>query len=118
MREESMDKKLKVAIVGCGGIANGKHLPALSSIKEVELVAFCDIVESRAEEAAKKFGVENAIVTTDYIEIAKNKDIDVVHVCTPNREHADITICMLNNGKHVMCEKPMAKTAEDAKKDV
>ena len=42
-------EKVKVAIIGCGGIANGKHLPALSSLPEVELIAFCDIIVDRAE---------------------------------------------------------------------
>ena len=46
--------KLKVGIIGCGGIANGKHMPALKSVKDVEMVAFCDIVKERAEEAAAR----------------------------------------------------------------
>ena len=51
--------KLKVAVVGCGGIATGKHLPSLAKLTEdVELVAFCDIIIERAQEAAKKYGVE------------------------------------------------------------
>lgn len=111
-----MDKKLKVGIVGCGGIANGKHMPSLAKINEVEMVAFCDIIESKAKDAAAKYGTENAVVCTDYKEIVNDRSIDVVHVCTPNKEHADITIDMLNAGKHVMCEKPMAKTAADAKR--
>ena len=55
-----MANKLKVGLVGCGGIANGKHLPSLSRLKNVELVAFCDIVPERAEEAAKKYGTKDA----------------------------------------------------------
>ncbi len=107
--------KLRVAIVGCGGIANGKHMPALKKVAEVEMVAFCDIVEERAVEAAAKYGIPGAKVTTDYNEIANDPDIDVVHVCTPNRSHSFITVACLEGGKHVMCEKPMAKTAAEAK---
>lgn len=110
-----MDKQVKIGIIGCGGIANGKHMPALSKLKEVEIVAFCDIVEERAVEAAKKFGTEDAKVYTDYKELLADKSIDVVHVCTPNRSHSFITIDSLEAGKHVMCEKPMAKTYEEAK---
>ncbi|WP_019639112.1 Gfo/Idh/MocA family protein [Paenibacillus fonticola] len=109
-----MSKTLKVAIVGCGGIANGKHLPSLAQQLEVQLVAFCDIIEERAQKAAAEYGVEGAKVFTDYRELLK-EDIDVVHVCTPNDSHAEITVSSLESGKHVMCEKPMAKTTEQAR---
>jgi predicted dehydrogenase len=111
-------KKLKVGIVGCGGIANGKHMPSLAKLDTVEMVAFCDIVEERAVKAAKKFGTDNAKVYVDYKELLKDKTIDVVHVCTPNKSHADITVDALESGKHVMCEKPMAKTSADARRMV
>lgn len=109
-------KKLKVGIIGCGGIANGKHMPSLSKLDMVEMVAFCDIVEEKAIKAAKDFGTEDAKVYTDYKELLKDNSIDVIHVCTPNKSHSFITVDALYSGKHVMCEKPMAKTSEDAKK--
>ncbi|AJS57903.1 Gfo/Idh/MocA family protein [Paenibacillus sp. IHBB 10380] len=110
-----MSKILKVAIIGCGGIANGKHMQSLSKQTTGEMVAFCDIVQERAEEAAAKFGAEGAKVYTDYKELLKDESIDVIHVCTPNDSHAEITVASLESGKHVMCEKPMAKTAAQAK---
>ncbi len=113
-----MNKKLKIGIIGCGGIANGKHMPSLAAIPEVEMVAFCDLIEERAIEAARKYGVPDAMVYTDYHELLADKSIDVVHVLTPNREHAPITIDALHAGKHVMCEKPMAKTAAEAREMV
>ena len=109
-------KTLKIGIIGCGGIANGKHMPALSKIKEVEMVAFCDIIEERAADAAKRFGTPDAKVYTDYKELLKDASIDVVHVCTPNRSHSFITVDSLEAGKHVMCEKPMAINSAEAKK--
>ncbi len=109
-------EKLRVAIIGCGGIAGGKHMPSLKEIPEVEMVAFCDIIEEKAVKAAGKYGVSGAKVCTDYREIANDPDIDVVHVCTPNSSHSFITVACLEGGKHVMCEKPMAKTAAEAKK--
>jgi len=112
------DRKLRVAIIGCGGIANGKHMPSLSKIEAVEMVAFCDLVKERAEKAAKEYGTPDAKVYTDYKELLKDESIDVVHVCTPNKSHADITVAALESGKHVMCEKPMAKTAADARRMV
>lgn len=110
-----MEKLVKVGIIGCGGIANGKHMPSLKKLKNVEMVAFCDIIEERAEKAAKKFGVEDAKCYTDYKELLADQEIEVVHVCTPNKSHSFISIDAMESGKHVMCEKPMAKTAVEAK---
>ena len=111
-----MSKVIKVGIIGCGGIANGKHMPSLKKVKDCEMVAFCDIVESKAVAAAKNFGTEDAKVFTDYKELLKEADIDVVHVCTPNRSHSFITVDALEAGKHVLCEKPMAINSAEAKK--
>ena len=110
--------KVKIGIIGCGGIANGKHMPGLSKVKEVEMVAFCDIIEDKAKAAAAKFGTPDAKVYTDYKKLLEDKSIDVVHVCTPNRSHSFITIDALHAGKHVMCEKPMAINATEAAKMV
>ena len=111
-------ERLRIGIIGCGGIANGKHMPSLKAVNRADMVAFCDIVEERAIQAAKEYGTPDAKVYTDYKELLKDETIDVVHVCTPNRSHADITIDALHAGKHVMCEKPMAKTAADARRMV
>ncbi len=106
---------IKVGIIGCGGIANGKHLPSLKSLGErVELVAFCDIIVERAEKAKAEYGTPDAKVYEDYKELLKDESIQVVHVLTPNREHSFISIDALHAGKHVMCEKPMAKTYAEA----
>ena len=109
-------RTVKVGIIGCGGIANGKHMPCLQQVECVEMVAFCDIVREKAEKAAKEYGTPDAKVYEDYRELIADPEIEVVHVLTPNRSHADITIDSLHAGKHVMCEKPMAKTAADAKR--
>jgi predicted dehydrogenase len=108
-------QKLKVGIIGCNGIARGKHLTSLQKLSEVEVVAFCDIVESAAASAARDFGTADAKVYTDYRELLKDSSIDVIHICTPNDTHAEITVAALEAGKHVMCEKPMDKTVEGAK---
>ena len=108
--------KVRIGIIGCGGIANNKHMPALHRLPDVELVAFCDIIVERAEKAAKEYGIEGAKVYEDYKELLKDETIDVVHVLTPNREHSFITVDALEAGKHVMCEKPMAINTEEAQK--
>lgn len=111
-----MKRNVKVGIIGCGGIANGKHMPALAAIEGCEMVAFCDIIVERAQAAAEKFGVEGAKVYEDYKELLKDESIEVVHVCTPNRSHSFITVDALEAGKHVMCEKPMAINSAEAQK--
>ncbi len=108
--------KLRIGIIGCGGIANGKHMPALSKIAEIEMVAFCDIVVERAEKAKKDYGTADAAVYENYKDLLADETIDVVHVCTPNRAHSFITVDALEAGKHVMCEKPMAINSEEALK--
>ncbi|WP_339272083.1 Gfo/Idh/MocA family oxidoreductase [Paenibacillus sp. FSL K6-1330] len=110
-----MSKTLKIGIIGCGGIANGKHMPSLKKQAQAELVAFCDIALERAQKAAAEYGVEGAKVYTDFRELLQDGSIDVIHVCTPNDSHSEITVASLEAGKHVMCEKPMAKTVSEAK---
>ncbi|HHT07654.1 MAG: Gfo/Idh/MocA family protein [Christensenellales bacterium] len=110
----SMDK-LKLGIIGCGGIANNKHLPSIKNIGGADVVAFCDIIKERAEKTAAKFGTKDAQVFEDYKDLLK-LDLDAVYVCTPNRSHSFITVDALKAGKHVMCEKPMAINYEEAQK--
>lgn len=107
-------KNMRAGIIGCGGIANSKHLPAIKKQGKIDMVAFCDIVEERAVKAKAEYGTEDAQVFTDYKELLK-LDLDAVYVTTPNREHSFISIDAMKAGKNVMCEKPMAKTAEEAK---
>ena len=110
-------KKLKIGIIGCGFVTNFKHLPILSKLAEqVELVAFCDIIEERAIKAAKEYGAERSKIYADYKELLKDESIDVVYVCTPNVSHSFITVDALEAGMHVMCEKPMAIDSTEAKK--
>ena len=106
-------KKIKIGIVGCGGIANNKHLPAIERNGNFEVAAFCDIIPERAEKAKEKFGTDYAKVFTDYKELVQ-EDLDAVYVLTPNKSHAKISIAAMRAGKHVMCEKPMAKTYAEA----
>ncbi len=109
-------RTVRIGIIGCGGIANGKHMPALKQLPNVELVAFCDIIVERAEAAKAKYGTPDAKVYEDYRELLKDETIEVVHVCTPNRSHSFITVDALDAGKHVMCEKPMAINSAEAQK--
>ncbi|HVB33472.1 MAG TPA: Gfo/Idh/MocA family oxidoreductase [Patescibacteria group bacterium] len=110
-------KKLRVGLVGCGGIAHLKHYNALVKQKHrIELVAFCDLIADRAQQGLEKYGDKGAKACTDYRELTADPSIDVIHVLTPNVSHAEITIAALEGGKHVLCEKPMATTSVDAQK--
>jgi UDP-N-acetylglucosamine 3-dehydrogenase len=102
---------LKVGVIGCGSIAKYRHLPEYKANKKVEIVAVCDIVEERAEKMAKEYGTK---AFTDYKEVLKLDDIDAISVCLPNYLHAPVSIDALNAGKHVLCEKPMATSKEEA----
>lgn len=109
--------RLRIGIIGCGGIAVSKHLTTLKDLGELcEITAFCDGMRERAADAAKKFGTENAQVCSDYHELLANADVDVVYILTPNISHSPIAIDAFRAGKHVMCEKPMAVNAIEAQK--
>lgn len=115
-------KKYKIGYIGCGFSAHGAgstneiHFPSVSKMEDVELVAFCDLMEARAVDAAKEFGSKDARVYTDYKEMLGDDAIDIVHICTPNRTHRELTVDALDAGKHVYCEKPMAIKTADAQK--
>lgn len=111
------DGKLLIGVIGCGGIANQKHMPALSKLGEFcKMTAFCDTIGERAQKAAAQYGDETAGVYTDYRELLADPEIDVVHVLTPNVMHAPIVVAAFEAGKHVMCEKPMSHSTEDARR--
>jgi len=109
------EKLLRAGIIGCGGIANQKHMPNLAKTGKAVMVAFCDIVEEKAVKAAKEYGTPDAKHYTDYKQLLAENKLDMVYVCTPNKSHSYITIDALEAGNHVMCEKPMAKTAKEAR---
>ena len=108
--------KIKVGFIGCGGIANSKHFPGMAQEENIEMAAFCDLIPERAEKAAKEYGAPGAKVYTDYHELLADPEIYAVHVLTPNVSHCQISCDAMYAGKHVLCEKPMAATKEDAKK--
>jgi virulence factor len=97
-------KKVRVGVIGCGGIATSVHLPSLSQIKSVHLAAVCDIIENRAAEAAKKYGVP--AVYTLYAEMLKKEKLDAVYVLTEPDQLFRPTAACLQAGAHVFMEKP------------
>jgi predicted dehydrogenase len=105
-------KKIKVAVIGCGTIGKGEHIPAYMANADCEIKYFCDIKPERAEEMVKQYGIGTAI--TDYREILKDPELEAVSVCTPNNVHKTISVDFLMAGKNVLCEKPAARTYSEA----
>lgn len=102
---------MKVAVIGCGNIANSAHIPAYMKNDDVEIKYFCDIIPERAKAAVEKYGCGTAIV--DYHEILADPEVEAVSVCTPNNLHPIISCDFLRAGKHVLCEKPAARSLNE-----
>lgn len=102
--------KVKVGIIGCGKIAQVRHIPEYEGNPDAELYGLFDINKERAEELAK---LHNCRVYSTYEELLADPEIDAVSVCVANSAHAEISIAALRAGKHVLCEKPMAITLEE-----
>ncbi|NLC44480.1 MAG: Gfo/Idh/MocA family oxidoreductase [Clostridiales bacterium] len=104
-----MKNKVRFGIIGCGNIA-GSHVRSILNNKRAELIAVCDIEEEKAKSFQEKHGAQ--YFYTDYHEMLKRDDVDVVCICTPSGMHGDMTIATANAGKHVFCEKPLDITSE------
>ncbi|MBN2711249.1 MAG: Gfo/Idh/MocA family oxidoreductase, partial [Planctomycetes bacterium] len=106
--------KLKIGIIGCGGIAHGPHAKGWEELGETaEVVAVCDVREEAAQSLANKTGAKKAL--TDFNELVSLDEIDAVDICTPNKFHTPAAIAALNAGKHVLCEKPLAVSTDEVK---
>lgn len=102
---------LKIGIIGCGSIAQNRHLGEYANHQAVKITAVCDIVEDRAQKTAEAYGAK---AYTSYEEMLKAEEFDAISVCLPNYLHASVSIAALNEGCHVLCEKPMATSIEEA----
>ncbi|MDY6846844.1 MAG: Gfo/Idh/MocA family oxidoreductase [Chloroflexota bacterium] len=96
---------LKIGIIGCGKIAQYRHIPEYLANEKAKIVGYFDFNTARAQNMAEEFGGK---AYDSYQALLANREIDAVSVCTTNISHAEITIAALEAGKHVLCEKPMA----------
>ncbi len=103
---------MKVAVIGCGSIANAAHIPGYMKNEEAQIKYFCDIIPERAKQAVREHGC--GIAVTDYHDILNDPEVEAVSVCLPNHLHAPVSIECLRAGKHVLCEKPIARTYKEA----
>ena len=109
-----MEKTLKIAVIGIGGIARNMHLPAYAAMDNVEVVALCDIQLHKAQAEAEKYGI--ATVLENYRDVLKIQGLDAVDICTPNYLHSVIAVEALDAGLHVFCEKPDAVSVSEAER--
>jgi len=107
-----MTKLLQIGVIGAGSISE-VHLDSYRNCSDAELYAVCDLNEERAKEKAERFGARK--VYTDYKELLDDPNIDAVSICTWNNTHAEISMAALAAGKHVLCEKPLCQTIEQAR---
>lgn len=105
-------KSLGIAIIGCGGITLQNHLPGLALCPDVRVTALCDADAATLERARQQTGV--SVVSTDYQAIVERDDVHAVIIATPNFTHRPIALAAIAAGKHVLCEKPLALTAQDS----
>ncbi|EQB38088.1 MULTISPECIES: Gfo/Idh/MocA family protein [Virgibacillus] len=103
--------KIKVGIIGLGSISE-MHLASYENHQDVEIYAVCDINEERAREKAGKHHAKKFY--TNYYDLLRDSEIEAVSICTWNNTHAEISIAALDAGKHVLIEKPLCKTVEEA----
>lgn len=103
-------KKIKVAVVGTGFIGPA-HIEALRRIPNIEVTTLCEVTQELADDKAAILGIEKAMVFEDML---KDKEIQAVHICTPNFLHFSQSKAALEAGKHVICEKPLATKIEEA----
>ncbi|MGH2812441.1 MAG: Gfo/Idh/MocA family protein [Actinomycetota bacterium] len=102
---------VRIGLIGCGAVARRFHLPAFRAAG-AEVAAFSSRRSASAEAAAGEWG--SGKVLGDWREILAIEEIDAVDVCTPNASHAEMTIAAANAGKHVLVEKPIATTLDEA----
>jgi predicted dehydrogenase len=98
---------IRIGVIGCGKIAQVRHLPEYATNPNVQLVGYFDKNLARAKEMAAKYG---GTAYESYFDLLKNPEIDAVSVCVENHNHAEMSTAALYAGKHVLCEKPMAIT--------
>jgi predicted dehydrogenase len=108
-----VSKKLRVGIIGTGWIAEA-HLNSYKNMPDVEIVAGADLIPGKAEAFFKKYGVENVQTFESHLDMLNSVQLDAVSVCTYNSTHAECAIDALNKGVHVMLEKPMCVTLDEA----
>lgn len=110
MHQAAVNDPMRVAIVGCGAVAEMKHLPSLMGSKMLIVKALVEPQQERLKQLGQKFGIENLLTTIDGIE----QYADLAIVATPHHLHAPLGISLMKKGLHILVEKPLATTVQEA----
>jgi predicted dehydrogenase len=105
-------KTVRMGVIGVGAAAQVIHIPAIKKTEGVELVALCDRDPEKVARVAQKFQIPRAVSRLD--ELLEGDDVDAVDICTPNFLHAPMALAAVEAGKHVLCERPMARNGDEA----
>jgi len=108
-------REINVAIVGCGFVAND-HLRAWKKVREARVISVCDLNETIAKNTAELWKIPHYY--TSFSELIKYSNLNLVDICTPPQTHASLAVQAMEAGFHVLLEKPMTMTVEDAEKIV
>ena len=112
-KKESTDRVLKIGIIGTGWIAE-PHVTAYQKCDDAKIVACADLIDGKAEAFCKKMGLEDVRLYKSHKELLDNEELDAVSICTYNCTHAECAIYALEKGVHVLLEKPMSVTLDEA----
>ena len=107
-------RPVRVGIIGTGSISRSAHLPAYTSLDTAEVAAICDVSRESVDAAGERFEVAPADRYTDYRELLARDDVDAVDICTPNQVRLEPLIAACEAGKHVLVQKPMAVSIDEA----
>ena len=105
-------KTLRIGLVGVGAAAQVSHIPALKKTEDLELVWLCDRDLEKVSRVAQKFGIPNA--SNRFDDLLADESLDAIDICTPNYLHAPMAVAALEAGKHVLCERPLARSGDEA----
>ncbi len=106
-------RELRIAIVGTGAVTQVVHLPILVRMPRCRVVAVCDVHQHKARTIAERFEIPHSYGSIDAM-LAAEKELDAVVLCAPNHLHAELAEQVLRSGYHVICERPLATTAQEA----
>ena len=105
---------IKIGIIGCGNVAEKRHIPAINSLKNAEVIAIADVDEDRLKRVGAKFQIKKQYV--DYKELIVNQDIEAVGVCVPLKFHFEVALAVMKVKKHLLIEKPLAMSLDETDK--
>jgi len=109
---KSINKPVKIGLIGCGNVSVHRHLPVLKTLKEAEIVAVADIDPECLNRVADKFQIEKRFV--DYTALLQEPSVEAVGICVPTQSHFKVAFNALDEGKHLLVEKPLAISLDEA----